>query len=361
MASKKYGYYNKGNKLGLAQQDTTDATSDDYGKYKSPTATVDNGLEIEYAYSPNYRIASSPAANINKFYINGWTVVNGYLTFIRDSATISGGVDNWQVAPLNAVTGGSNGGDSDYIIVQGSDKWNGLHRVQTAGTPANGHSGMLVTYTKVGDVPSAKVNGVDLLSNELIYTNEDSDGIASLHTADGSDVWLSSLFNAGDYIWVNSNSAIYCGFFKIDSVTTGVNSETLDKIYFSTRYFVHGSVGDSEANASDLSTEGSGATNVTAGTFDGSDNTNGVYKAERDFCYLLTDIEVMKDESFELDITRPQANAVVYYLKAKNAEDMGDLEKFQYYMAEFKKQLERASNRQKKGIHQVQGFWGMRR
>ena len=66
MASKKYAYYNHGNKIGLVQQDTTDATSTDYGKYKSPTESIDKGLQIEYSYSPFYTVPEI-AGNINTF------------------------------------------------------------------------------------------------------------------------------------------------------------------------------------------------------------------------------------------------------------------------------------------------------
>ena len=47
------------------------------------------------------------------------------------------------------------------------------------------------------------------------------------------------------------------------------------------------------------------------------------------------------DETFEIDLNRYQSNAVVYYLKAKNAEDMGDMEKREYFMRLFKKQVEK--------------------
>jgi hypothetical protein len=53
MATRKtYAYYIEGNKIGLAQKETdttsTDLRSEDYGRYKSPQATVADGLEIKY-------------------------------------------------------------------------------------------------------------------------------------------------------------------------------------------------------------------------------------------------------------------------------------------------------------------------
>ena len=77
MASKrKYGYYIKGNKIALIEEGTgsgicslsgyssqttcedaggtwtENAISTNDGEYRSPVATVSDGLEIQYAYSP---------------------------------------------------------------------------------------------------------------------------------------------------------------------------------------------------------------------------------------------------------------------------------------------------------------------
>ena len=65
-------------------------------------------------------------------------------------------------------------------------------------------------------------------------------------------------------------------------------------------------------------------------------------------------------ETFELDISRYQANAVVYYLKAKLAEDMMDMEAREYFLREFKRQLEKGASSLKRGPYIVQGFKQMR-
>ena len=76
---------------------------------------------------------------------------------------------------------------------------------------------------------------------------------------------------------------------------------------------------------------------------------------------MLTDVDVLDDESFELDVTRAQGNAIVYYIKAKMAEDIMDIEKRQYFMRLFKKQLEESLSSRKYGAQMIQGFWGMRK
>ena len=68
----------------------------------------------------------------------------------------------------------------------------------------------------------------------------------------------------------------------------------------------------------------------------------------------------LEDETFELDLTRYQANAVVYYLKAKIAEDAGDMEIREFFLREFKRQLEKSTSALKRGPYIVQGFKEMR-
>jgi len=66
------------------------------------------------------------------------------------------------------------------------------------------------------------------------------------------------------------------------------------------------------------------------------------------------------DESSTIDVTRYQANAIVYYLKAKLAEDAGDMEQREYFLREFRRQLEKGSSALKGGPYIVQGFKEMR-
>ena len=75
---------------------------------------------------------------------------------------------------------------------------------------------------------------------------------------------------------------------------------------------------------------------------------------------LYYGVDVFIDESFELDLSRYQANAVVYYLKAKMAEDTGDVEQREYFLREFKRQLEKGVSALKRGPYMVQGFKEMR-
>jgi len=71
---------------------------------------------------------------------------------------------------------------------------------------------------------------------------------------------------------------------------------------------------------------------------------------------LYYDVSVMQDESFELDVTRYQANAVVYYVKAKYAEDKGEMEMKEYFMREFRRMVEKHESSKIIGPRRLQGY-----
>jgi len=75
---------------------------------------------------------------------------------------------------------------------------------------------------------------------------------------------------------------------------------------------------------------------------------------------LYYDVTPFTDESFDINLTRYQSNAVVYYLKAKLAEDGGDMEMREFFMREFKRQLEKSTSALKRGPYMIQGFKEMR-
>ena len=230
MASKrKYAYYIKGNKIAIIEEGlgsgvcslagyssqstceaaggswTENAFSKDDGKWLSPIATVSDGLEIQYAYTPNYRINDIDDKSTA---ITGYDESSGLLKFTGSGLSTDA-----------AIT---------HIVISGSDKWNGLHKINTLNT----------------------------------------------------NYWI---------------------------VETKYNGTAVTE-------------------------------SVTA----------------------YTDISVLEDESFELDLSRYQANALVYYLKAKLAEDVGEMDMREFFMREFKRQLEKSTSALKRGPYMVQGFKEMR-
>ena len=348
MAIKKYAYYNKGNKLAVIQQRTSDVSSSEYGHYKSPTESVTDGLEIEYTYAPTYTINTNSTLNVNKWYILGWTVIAGYLTFLRGMRAEP---TNWTAAPYSVV------GAEEYINVVGSERWSGLHKVKE-GT----NYGALITYTKVNKgvthVQAAASDEIDFC--EVGKDKDDADliaGKAYIASQDTENVFLNALFSAGDYVWIHNTgggtAGLWAGMWEIDSLATSSTVEGSAGFYVANKYHIQ----RTETNE----WEEESIQNPPQTDAAGLDSATGsIRQCYKDFCYIQADITAMEDESFELDLTRYQANAIVYYLKGKIAEDAGEMELREYYMRLFKKQLEKASGTRKWGSFKIQGF-GMTR
>ena len=122
MASRRfYAYYIRGSQLALVEHDSVSGDGqtlgqpslDDIGpsgglQWKSPVASITDGLEIEYAYSPRYRIND-----------------------IEDKSTAITGYD--ESSGLLKFTGSGLSTDAaiKYIVISGSEKWNGLHKINT--------------------------------------------------------------------------------------------------------------------------------------------------------------------------------------------------------------------------------------
>ena len=129
----KYAYYLRGNQIALIEEDTGAIDP-----WKSPLSTVTDGLEKEYAYSPRYRIDS--IASADKETVSSYETASGYLRFNG--------------------TGFSTESTVDYIVVSGSERWNGLHKVTGLNT---------AHYTT-----STKYSGNNVTETPTIYTDVDT-------------------------------------------------------------------------------------------------------------------------------------------------------------------------------------------
>lgn len=103
---------------------------------------------------------------------------------------------------------------------------------------------------------------------------------------------------AGSHI-VLGNAGRFNGLHKVSSVSTGVI--TLETLY-------------------------SGST---------------TYAAFEEAVNLYYNVTVLDNEEYELDIDRYTANALVYYIKAKLAEDKGDFKTHEYMLSKWQKQVEK--------------------
>ena len=151
-SAKEYGYFIKGNKLALIEKDTAldnDVNSRDYGpdttnvRFKSPLSSVTDGIELEYVYSPKYRINSTATAD--KETATSYETSSGYLRFNGTSFSTESTVD--------------------YIVVRGSDRWDGLHKVTGLNTAHYTLSTKFNGSTTVTDTPTIYTD-IDVLNDE---------------------------------------------------------------------------------------------------------------------------------------------------------------------------------------------------
>ena len=331
-SNREYAYYIRGNKVAIVEKGlgagicsltgysnqttceaaggtwTENATGNVDGEYISPINSISDGLEVEYTYSPTYTfpdvVLGGDAVGLrNKFFLNGWTVVDGYLTLLRSG---------WVWSTFTKVD------LDDYIYIGGSDRWNGLHKIQEIQDNGATTHGGIKTYTKVSDyVPS-------IYESTAVWTiNEQITDLTALAI---SETFTDAATTP--YLWISGSTTNV----KNNGMFSGwtIDTDTVDSVLYmsaATRY----------SFTSNFSTEEEDDANFT-----GDADTMYIYKAFHDSSsYFITDMSRMEDESFELDLSRYQANAVVNYVKARYAEDIGDLERKEYFMREFRMMVEK--------------------
>ena len=170
MASRRfYAYYIRGSQLALVEHDSvsgdglnyTGTDINDIGpsgalSWKSPIATIADGIEIEYAYSPRYFIESTDVSTTTA---SGWDQDNDGNFRLR----AAGGTD-WTSSPnLSSVS---------YIVLKNAGRFNGLHKVSSVAATR------IVTTTKV----SASTSNTDFEETVTLYydvnvLNDESDTI----------------------------------------------------------------------------------------------------------------------------------------------------------------------------------------
>jgi len=180
-SNRKYAYYLRGNQIALIEEGlgtgvcslsgysnqttceaaggtwTENATGSDDGVYRSPVATVADGLEIEYAYSPRYFINETDKVDTQ---IDTYVSTDGLLKLIDQG-------DNDYSASPESLSDGS------YIVLKKAGKFNGLHKVKAAGT------GYITLYTKFSGsatVQKSFEETIDLYYNVDVL-NDESDTI----------------------------------------------------------------------------------------------------------------------------------------------------------------------------------------
>jgi len=149
MASNKfYSYYLRGNQIALIEEDV-----DDSGRWKSPIATVADGLEVEYAYSPRYFIDETEDKD---------TAIDTYVSLDGLLKIIDQGDNDYSASPESLS-------DGKHIVLKKAGKFNGLHKVKAAGV------GYITLYTKFSGsatVQKSFEETIDLYYNVDVLNDE---------------------------------------------------------------------------------------------------------------------------------------------------------------------------------------------
>ena len=352
MATRKsYAYQIKGNKISLLEnqfgygsgQDviTVDGSSINHKQYTldeigptgkpswvSPASAVEEGIEIEYAYSPLYQLPSTTEPGDNLASIDAWTIVDGYLTICSTNKNFTG--SPWADNGLLAV--------NKYILIENMSPWNGIHKVQAIENPhTDGASfGGIKTFTTVNQFNPMWTGTAEISDDETWRIKY-------------------GIFKVGDYVWSTGSNAIAKnnGLFLVSDVVEVGETAINDIITVSTRYgrgSLMGSPYDEafQENAADFTADSSGAHYLRK-----------AYKAGLKSRFIWG-INFIEDESFELDLPPYLSKALVYYLKAKQAEENLDIERKEYFMREFKKIVEKHESSKISGPRRIMGF-GMTR
>ena len=348
MGSKKYAYYIKGNKVALAEQtlvstgggftavahctlsgydtkDTCEAAGGQWipgssgmtrstGEYRSPETSISNGIEIEYTYAPTYNLQSTGTEGTDFHRFLGWGSDGTNLLLF----TFSGASSVVDLSSLFAA--------NDWIYIEGSGRWSGLHQVKSTG----GATGILTLKTKCNLRPSKiSVTGTFEADDETFI------GDSSAHIVDIETFKDNQNLRDTAYIFIdlaaNGNNH---GLFSLSS------NDTSGKITLNKKI--------------SLDTDGD-YTETIATCSDGGNDAVVIYNAFYEQISVYEGVEALEDESFELDLPRNLSNAIVYYVRAKNAEDKGDYEGKEYFMREYKKMVEKHNSAKSRSIHIAQG------
>jgi hypothetical protein len=151
-SSKHYAYYIRGSQLAIIEHDSSSGDGLNYvtagddvndindigpsgsSLWKSPTEAIADGIEIEYAYSPRYRITDTSKVDTN---ITAYRSSGGYLEIgdATSAYTNYGNLSGYNIA------------DGSYIVLRNAGRWNGLHKTITK-TNLNGTNDTIKLETR---------------------------------------------------------------------------------------------------------------------------------------------------------------------------------------------------------------------
>ena len=334
---RQYGYYIEGNKVCIVEKDTAfdnDVRSKDYGpgadraQWKSPLNGIVDGLEVKYVYSPQYWIkaninkgwviSTTNDEQVNAFYCPAYGEISGYLTFFFPAI-----VDATTKTPQHVDSGTIFDADK-YILVQNHPRWNGVHKIKAAGA-----QGYLQTHTKWNS-GLTRIEEDDGADNPVWAV--DGAGVGSVTVADdlsfGNDVSVGMyFFNTTDMTQQGNE-----GLFKVSDV-----SDDHDTVYFGTQEYVSNTVAKTPGDLIAVDAAFASET-FSAGNF----FMPQVLLSEG--AYIVSNLDVLDNEEDIIHVPSYLSKALVYYVKARVAEDTLNIDAKEYFMKEFRKMVEKYNN-----------------
>ena len=325
---KEYAYYIEGSSLALVERDVefdNDPNSKDYGpgtdKYvwKSPLSSVTDGLELQYTYAPIYNVQSSGTDKTDYHQFLGWGSDRTNLVLFAGGQGSNTANSYQNLSSLFQA--------DDYIHIEGSDRWSGLHQVKETG----GTTGVLTLKTRCNLKPSKiTVTGGFSGSTNQWFTGDTTDF--------GNDIdrfkdTLSA--RTTPWIWIDNAATAANGGFHQSSLTGTYDG----RIVFDGVQRYLNTTGD-VVEESDV-------------IVNGTNDEVTIYNAFYNPMTVRENIEVMTDESFELDLPTYLQKAVVYYIKAKMSEDLRDVQGREYFNKLFLKQVEKHNSARVSGLRIV--------
>ena len=114
-----------------------DVTSKEYGpgtdraQWKSPKSTIEDGLEIQYTYTPNYRIQTTNDVDTN---ITQYMSTDGKLTIADNTDSYTNYATSYALAA------------DKYIVLRKAGRFNGLHKIESVGNGPSGTNNKIIFF-----------------------------------------------------------------------------------------------------------------------------------------------------------------------------------------------------------------------
>ena len=314
--SREYAYYLKGGKVAIVERDYNDANGltspssapsidlpNTYAKWKSPNASVTDGIEIEYTHVPTYTISNTtgvqPVFGWGFRYDNKLGIFNTWASF----------------SALNTI--------GEPVYFKGT-RWAGLQEIAVAG-----NSDMSAYFTAKAHVSEQFPNGATQLTGQpvnIVALSGTTYAYMLGYDADAKDdieLFKDLIVDAEYYIHLSGmGTAGNNGIFKAESSSIHGQINLISK------------AAQSENEYTFAAFTGTAVSNDT--------NTKLTYVRYEPGFEINTAVDnTLKDESDTVDLPPYLSSALVLYIKGQLSEDQGDLKMKEYFMKEFRRMVEK--------------------